>query len=451
MKVFIPTNFQAERKYTLEVFLKSFLGVEYLIVEQTEIRDTIFELENKNQLIIKDYFFNNYSDTYLYSESIPTKLKILERSCYLVDEQLPILYGNHKIGKNVDKEITRIVCHIDIIASSFFMLSRWEEYVNKERDMHGRFPGSASLAFKNNFLNRPIVNEYLELLWNMLLDLGISQNRKERSFDLLLSHDIDVPLKWTSAAQFSKEFAGDFIKRKSPARAYQTISTYLKSKLDIHQDPYNTFSYLMDVSEQHNTLSHFFFISGGNSIYDNKHAMDTPFMHNVYNLIEERGHVVGFHPSYNTYNDSNRWYNEYEILKDACNYTEACGRQHYLRFEVPSTWQIWEDNNMKWDSTAGYADQIGFRCGTCYEFPVFNIITRQQLKLIEKPLIVMEVTLPLWDETITRSACTEMVKDIIEKIKKYKGTFNFLWHNSSFNIDKWKNMQEVYQCFLEYS
>ena len=35
------------------------------------------------------------------------------------------------------------------------------------------------------------------------------------------------------------------------------------------------------------------------------------------------------------------------------------GRQHYLRFKVPETWNIWEENQMKVDSTLGYASQPG--------------------------------------------------------------------------------------------
>ena len=73
-----------------------------------------------------------------------------------------------------------IECGIDIFASSFFMLTRWEEYVNKIRDMHNRFPAYASLACKNNFLDRPIVNEYVEMLWNMLKFLGCKQEKKKR-------------------------------------------------------------------------------------------------------------------------------------------------------------------------------------------------------------------------------------------------------------------------------
>lgn len=66
------------------------------------------------------------------------------------------------------------------------------------------------------------------------------------------------------------------------------------------------------------------------------------------------------------------------------------GKQHCLRFEVPTTWQIWENHDMNYDSTLSFADKEGFRCGTYYGYSVFNILTKKRLKLKEYPLIVMD-------------------------------------------------------------
>ncbi len=103
--------------------------------------------------------------------------------------------------------------------------------------------------------------------------------------------------------------------------------------------------------------------------------------------------MIGFHLSYNAYNDQKQWKEEFNKLSSKISQNVKIGRQHFLRFEVPTTWQIWEDNNMKWDSTLSYADKEGFRCGASYEYSVFNILTRKKLKLKEMPLEVMEVTM----------------------------------------------------------
>jgi len=134
--------------------------------------------------------------------------------------------------------------------------------------------------------------------------------------------------------------------------------------------------------------------------------------------IKTRRHHIGIHPTFDAYNDSEQLKQEKNELEKNLETNINFGREHYLRFEVPTTWQIWEDNGMQW-SSMGYHDKEGFRCGVCYDYSVFNILTRKKLKLKERPLIVME------------------------------GNFVFLWHNSSFNTKEWKKYQYVYEKVIK--
>lgn len=115
--------------------------------------------------------------------------------------------------------------------------------------------------------------------------------------------------------------------------------------------------------------------------------------------------------------------------------------EQYLRFATPTTWQIWEDYGLEWDTTLSYADHVGFRCGTCFDFPVFNIKTKQQLKLREKPLIVMEATLlhEKYQKLSNENFITK-IQYLMNKCKKYKGNFVLLWHNSSLYTNKLKEL-----------
>ena len=68
------------------------------------------------------------------------------------------------------------------LADKIFMLSRYEEVVKSDRDRFDRFPASASLAAQEGFLNRPIVNEYLEILWACLIRLWPQMQRNHAHF-----------------------------------------------------------------------------------------------------------------------------------------------------------------------------------------------------------------------------------------------------------------------------
>ena len=169
------------------------------------------------------------------------------------------------------------------------------------------------------------------------------------------------------------------------------------------------------------------------------------FIDNLIRKIKSRGHHIGIHPTYGAYNNFEQFKNEKKELERNLNTSIAFGREHYLRFEVPTTWQIWEDNNMKWDSTLSYADKEGFRCGVCYEYSVFNILTREKLKLKEKPLIVMEGSFATYQPHIKPKDMEKKIKRLISEVKKYNGEFVFLWHNSSFNTSLWKRYNDVYK------
>ena len=121
----------------------------------------------------------------------------------------------------------------------------------------------------------------------------------------------------------------------------------------------------------------------------------------------------------------------------------------FLSFEVPTTWQIWEDNNMKWDSTLTYPEKEGFRCGTCYGYSVFNILTRKKLKLKEMPLTVMEVSMVGY-QNLTPEIMWKRIVKLINKVKKYNGKFILLWHNSNFNSNFWVKYKIIYEEIIKY-
>lgn len=415
IKITIPNNNTNERKYILDIIFDEFLGLDFEAIEDDECKDWIIQLENKNVLTIKDTFFSKYPKDldYLKLENIPSKIEVL-----------------------------------DIFAASFFMLTRWEEYVNKSRDKHDRFPATGSLAYKQGFLDRPIVNEYVEELKIMLLKFDDSLEFKTHEYKLLLTHDVDSILKYPKFTSGVKEIVGDIIKRKNIKVAFDNIITKIQVYLGIKKDPFDTFDYLMDVSEKVGVKSYFFFMGKGLTKYDNMYKSDDKFVKELIKKIKKRGHHIGIHPSYNAYNNVIQFAKEKQELEKNLDTSITFGREHFLRFEVPTTWQIWEDNGMSWDSTCAYADREGFRCGVCYPYSVFNILTRKKLKLKEKPLIVMEGSFVTYQPNIKPIEMENKINLLIEEVKKYNGEFVFLWHNSSFNTTQWEKYQDIYERVL---
>ena len=435
LTITIPNNNLKERKYIIDIIFNEFLDIEF----QYKIGVSNYEitLENNNKLIYEDHFFSKYVSEldYLKLENIPNKVEYVKND-FIIEKDIPIIFGN-KILKI--KNSKSIFCGIDIFASIFFMIRRWEEYVNLNRDDHNRFPATESVAYKNGFLDRAVVNEYVEMLWNMLLHLGCVQNRSNKNCQVCLTHDIDKLYFWKNWQQVARVTIGDILKRKSFKLATERITEYSLIKRNKINDSFDTFDWLMDKSEVIGVKSRFYFMSGGVTEYDNWYKIDEPKCLELVNKINKRGHIIGIHHSYNAYNNSKQFKKEKDLLEQTLEQEITEGRGHYLRFEVPETWQIMEDANMEIDSTCGYADRIGFRCGTGEEFSVFNILTREKLKLKERPVILMDFSLFGYQKFDWSE-----IKNIVRKLIKNKNAITILWHNSQIEH------MNIYEQLIDY-
>lgn len=436
--VTVPMGFAAERKYVVEVMLGEILGIEYR-VEVGRQRDYTIVLPNGKEIIITDGFFSRFdADTnYLDLKHIPGKV-LFVRNRFIHGEDLPVLYGSGECVVDADC----IVSGLDIFASAFFMLSRWEESVIPERDNHQRFPVQEALAFKHNFLTRPVVNEYAEMLWEMLCYLGYRGKRESISCSLVLTHDIDALLKWLGWLPVLRRAMADMVKRRQVSLAFSNIGEYYRIRHRVARDAYDVYDWLMDMAETVGLKAHFYFMSSyrlSGAVQDNHspYPVEHPGAQRIFARIHERGHVIGFHPGYDTFEDAGRWQNQRQRLEVSCGCRVTTGRQHYLRFRVPHTWQLWEDQQMEVDSTCGYSTYAGFRCGTGHTYSVFNIITRKKLNLKEQPLVFMDSGNQWYDEKEVKPVdriihMQSQLIALIEKARRFRTPVTLLYHNNVF-------------------
>lgn len=460
LHIYCPPCYTQEREYIMSVMFDEFLGLPYQFFEHNE-RDIRIVLhgdpceETAKELLITEVLLQSPKTRWLTESSLPaTPLDQFESPG---SAALPVIYGRRlQNGHYVNKSDARIELGIDVFGSIFFMLTRYEELVKADRDERARFPASASLAYREGFLERPIVNEYVELLYRCLTELWPALSRKQRDYRICLSHDVDVPLHAAGRRLpvVIKNIAGDLLKRKSLAAAVKRIRSFICGKFGNYDaDDGNTFGFIMQVSEQKGVQSAFNFIAGhsGGAI-DGDYSIDDPWIRQLLTHIHKRGHEIGLHPSYNSYNRPETIEREFAALKRACEQQAIDqerwgGRQHFLRFDAAATWHAWDAAGLHYDSTLGFADHVGFRTGVCYEYPVFHLPSRQRLKLRERPLIVMEQSL-LYEDYMKASHAEAYDKTIrlAQICKKFQGDFTLLWHNDKLIESK---DRELYRSIVE--
>lgn len=420
----IPNNNIEERSYAVSSVFE-IIGVNYNLLIDSDITNYILEVEDC-ELIICDLFFSTHKEqrSYLSIDNIPQKVSYV-RNNFIIESDLPVIYGTDELL--LSKK--RIKCGIDVFASVFFMLTRWEETVLNKKDSHGRFPASYSLALKAGFIERPVVNEYCEMLWNMLKFLGCQDKRNNEGFSIRFTHDIDVFRKSSL-----KEMMKSIIRFKSIKNVIDTFIGFISFKYDV----YNLYDYFMDKSERCNTKSHFYFMSDNTN-----HFLQSKKFHKTIRRICGRGHYIGFHPGYNTYRDCEKWGEQLHKLESVSKMKIREGRQHVLQIVLPETIRIWEKYGMECDSTLCYAEKSGFRCGTGNSFFLFDVLGSKQLSLKEMPLIIMDVTLKRY-ECLPLVEAKMKIKTLIETSRKYDMPITLLFHNSNFYGKEWQGWMQLY-------
>ena len=439
LQIYHPNYCQNQIRWILKVIFSEFLGITYSAKIHDE-DDFKIHFEGK-ELILKNIFFKKAKIDWLKEGSLPKRpikkwqISDLEIFSKLKNQSIPLIYGESGVSIT-DKTIN---INLDIFGSIFFMLSRYEEVISNKRDQFERFSATDSLAYKESLLNRAIVNEYLDILWYCIKALFPELEKRKHKYNVCVSADVDEPYSYStkSFSRLVKRLAGDIVKRQSLKAVGRTLINYYSSKNgNYDNDPFfPKFKWMMDTNELLNNQMTFYFLVNNQLPIDGFYKINEPIIEELIQEIVLRGHNIGLHASFNSYLDQEKIIEEVNIAKSLLkkhgiesNILES--RQHYLRWETPSTPRLLDEANVRRDASMGFADHIGFRAGTCYEYTFFDVQELKELDLIIKPLIFMEVSLFSYMGFPYNKKAFEIVQDLKNTCKHHNGTFTVLWHNS---------------------
>lgn len=446
-------KFNNQIQYTFEVIFKV-LGLRIAFVNSLKdyidkkelIINYSTEIIHKNNIItiIPSYLF---LDNYLKWDSLPQQPLKKYRD-------IPVIYTNYNEKPYVKNLNGYIITNIDIVQSSFFMLTRYEEVIlwdKVNKDSYGRFPAKESLAYKEGFLHIPIVNEYIEWLWKCIsyFNLGIERKNTwgEYEFAACLTHDVDRPLKYTYPIinEIKK------LKNEKLSTSYREIFLHTLSKINYMKDPFYSFNYIRTIEKKYGFTSSFYFLTGGNWELDGNYDVAEDYrIKLLINYLLRDNCEIGYHYSFNANINLNNMIAENNIIKEITNKKPYGGRSHYLKFNIKEICINCEKIGLQYDSSLGYAEYIGFRCGICFPYKLFNVMENKVLDIYEIPLIIMDNSLmaPQYlnlnvDEMIKKSVC------LINIVRKYNGVITFLWHNSTFENFRNKKSRTVFEKIME--
>lgn len=441
LTVYIPNNFIPERTYAVRTLLTHYCGVQVEIIVKEG--GTAYELrwENKS-IIIDDHFFGRIPEGKSYIDQAYLPKKIVETTA-LGFEGILMLYGTEHLEISRDS----IRCDVDLFAGTFFMLTRWEEALEVKKDLHNRFPASAAAIVKEGFVLRPVVDEYTFLLRNWLLAIGYLIPDNTSTYKVIPTCDVDIPFYWRSKPVW-KALGGRLLKHWNLIESAKDLSAYKAVQSGKEKDPYDTFDYLMTLAEKNGNRFQFNFIGGGKTKFEGYYKIDDPQIKTLIAEMKSRGHGIGLHPSYDACNDASLIIEQKQAVEINAGVSINQSRQHYLRFALPETWRHLAAAGIAEDSTLGYAAEPGFRCGTCKPFSVFDIHQREQIPLIERPLLIMDVSFRMY-KNLSIEESIALCEKIKAQVKKHNGELVILWHNSNLSeMDCWGEWPKVLENLL---
>lgn len=363
-------------------------------------------------------------------------------------EGIPFLYGSPLIEKINDT----IICHADIIASTYFLISRYEEYIhpNSNRDSHGRYIGKLSIPAQANFIHRPIVEEYSEFLRKLLQQNNTSLLPIPQKINhIYLTHDID---SITNYRRLRGCLGGIY---RSIFKRTESISTIFKSLININNDPAYTFPWILRQDNQLPQATQIYFVKATRQAS----GFDRP----AYNLVGKNfthlkkeiltsspKAIFGLHASYKSGNFPDIISDERKILQYAIeNQQITTSRHHYLRSLQPTDMESLIDARITDDYTMGYADIAGFRLGTCRAVRFINPATRKLTSLTLHPLTIMDCSLsePHYMNLNYKQALAYS-QTLINATKQHNGDLCLLWHNTRFTNDNYHS--QLYSQIIKF-
>lgn len=310
----------------------------------------------------------------------------------------------------------------DIFAATFFLLSRYEEYLPHVKDIYQRFPPSESLAFRNNFLHLPIIDIWAFKLLELLKKRFPDVQQKQREFNHISIIDVTTSHCYANRG-LVRGTAGlffDLFKLRF-RRVVERISVWFKIK----KDPFDNFSALIALHKVHQVPSMFFFQFATYSTYDkNVSPNNNTFRYLIKSVADYS--KVALAASFSSFSNIKLLKDEKKNLSNVINRPVNYSRMRYNRVDMPHTYRHLVEAEFTDDFTMGYTHEIGFRAGTCTPFYFYDIPLEVQQPLKVHPFAVHDYA---FQYTKSEEEILETIDGVFRQVKEVNGEFLTVFSN----------------------
>ncbi len=318
----------------------------------------------------------------------------------------------------------------DIFSASFFLISRYEEYLPHKKDSYGRFSHEESLAFKENFLHLPLVNFWMIDFFDLLIKKVPAFVKPHSSFSFLPTYDIDIAYSVKGRGWLRKLYK--VVKGKSGLK-----------------DLFDVYDWLDELHEKHQHLPiYFFLLAKRKSKYDKNLSPKSSALKKLIKNLSLK-YSIGIHPSWQSFFDEQLVKDERLSLQKLSSRNITSSRQHYIQFTLPQTFRCLFESGITDDYSMGYGSINGFRASFTNPFYWYDLMQEKQTELLLHPFCYMEANSYFEQHLTTNEAAIEL-QSYYDVVKKVNGQFITIFHNHFLTEEpQWLPWRKMYEAFLQ--
>jgi hypothetical protein len=420
----------ARLQYICSFIFKEQLGLDYKLTIDSEA----FKKHSGAKI---NYSDSKIADEEFYIQNYPllfeNEIKELAVDCFTSN-------SNKAFFKTANADFA-----FDIFAASFYLLSRYEEYLPHKKDMYGRFAHENSLAYKEGFLNLPLVNIWLKDFAGKLKEkfppgsLRTTLNFQPSTFHFLPTYDIDIAYSYKYKGLL-RNIGGFF---KSPS--LQRIKVLAGSL----NDPFDCYDWLNNLHRQYCLKPVYFFLLAEKNGEFDKNIL--PHKNAMWQLVKK--HIalyeIGIHPSWQSNAKLSVLKSEMEWLAEMSGIKQVkVSRQHYIKFSLPTTFRTLIAAGIKHEYSMGYGSINGFRASVASSFFWYDLENEAETTLRLNPFCFMDANSYYEQRQNTEQSYKELMH-YYTVCKAVNSTLITIWHNNFLGTAKeFAGWKEIYERFI---
>ncbi|HET8837615.1 MAG TPA: hypothetical protein VFM82_01315 [Flavobacteriaceae bacterium] len=324
----------------------------------------------------------------------------------------------------------------DIFAASFYLLSRYEEYLPYVKNKFGRFSAEESLAYQKDFLHLPVVDIWALKLKKILQERFPEQKLPQKSFDSRTI--IAVSQAYLYRKKGLVRAVGGSLRDLFSFR-FRSIIERIQVLAFGTKDPYDVYDELVEFSRKNHIPLHFMFqLSDYSAVNKNINYHKIKY----HSLIKSMADYakVGLLLGDEALLDMDVLQTEKKRFESIVNSPLKYILNDRFNLNLPEAYNNIDKLEINRDFSMGYVESIGFRAGTSVPFLFYDLSLERISPLILEPYVFNSTVL----KKIGLEKATEVLNDIKSEVDKVSGNLGLVFEISHFstqnNLEKLLNL-----------